>query len=72
VCFTRYTSSLRGAPAEELAAVWERVGGGPCEVFATPAQALEAARKWAGPDDLVCVTGSVFLAGELGPLLVGT
>ena len=27
--------------------------------------------KGAGPDDLICATGSVFLAGELRPTLVG-
>ena len=30
---------------------------------------VEAARERAGPDDLICVTGSVFLAGELRPIL---
>ena len=70
VCFTRYTSSPRGAPAEELSAVWRRVGGGACEVFGKPAEALAAARKWATGDDLICVSGSVFLAGELRPLLL--
>jgi len=34
-------------------------------VVATAPAAFEAARAAAGPDDLVCVTGSVFLAGEL-------
>ena len=32
--------------------------------------ALEQVRSHAGPADLVCITGSVFLAGELRPRLV--
>jgi hypothetical protein len=30
---------------------------------------LQQALQAAGPEDLVCVTGSVFLAGEVRPLL---
>ena len=48
-------------------------GGAQCGIC-TPgmlmaAEAFLAARSTAGPDDLICVTGSVFLAGELAPLL---
>jgi hypothetical protein len=32
--------------------------------------ALECARRLAGADDLICITGSFFLAAELRPLLV--
>jgi hypothetical protein len=39
-------------------------------VFSTPTLALEAARAEAGAADLICITGSVFLAGELRPLLL--
>jgi len=38
-------------------------------VYSTATEAWVAARAAAGPTDLVCVTGSVFLAGELQPLL---
>lgn len=40
-------------------------------VYTTAAEAWAAARRIAGDDDLVCVTGSVFLAGELQPILAG-
>ncbi len=69
-CFTRYTTSARGAPPEELADLWRQAGGGPCQVLAEPLAAWEASRAAAGLDDLLCVTGSVFLAGELRPVLV--
>lgn len=35
-----------------------------------PAEALKLARTLAGPADLICAAGSVFLAGELRPLIV--
>jgi folylpolyglutamate synthase/dihydropteroate synthase len=34
------------------------------------AEALALAQQSAGPDDLICAAGSVFLAGELRSLLV--
>jgi len=37
----------------------------PRRTFSTAAEAWQAARAAAGPDDLVAVSGSVFLAGEL-------
>lgn len=36
-----------------------------------PAAALQLARRWAGPDGLVCVAGSLYLVGELRGLLAG-
>ncbi len=66
---TRYASNPRGLPAEELAEVLRLGADLSHTVHATPAEALRAALARAGPDDLVCVTGSVFLAGELRPLL---
>jgi dihydrofolate synthase/folylpolyglutamate synthase len=69
--FTRYTLNPRAVPPERLVELWQAAGGTSASVAATPAEALQAARATAGVDDLVCVTGSVFLAGELRPLLLG-
>jgi hypothetical protein len=38
--------------------------------IADPAQALDFVREHLQPDDLACVAGSVFLAGELRPRLL--
>jgi dihydrofolate synthase/folylpolyglutamate synthase len=60
---TRYGNNPRCVPPEKLA---EALGGtATATVHRTAASAWDAARAAAGPDDLVCVTGSVFLAGEL-------
>jgi dihydrofolate synthase/folylpolyglutamate synthase len=67
---TRYTSPRAIAP-EQLAASWADAGGTGAQVVPVPAEALRAAQGAAGPEELICVTGSVFLAGELRPLLVG-
>ena len=66
---TRYTSTQRSAPPEELARLW-REHGGECHLCETPAQAWERARAAMEADDLLCISGSVFLAGELRPLLL--
>jgi len=67
--FTRYRSSRRGADPHELAALWCREGGGPHRVVPTPEEAWADVWPRLRHDQLVCVTGSVFLAGELSPLV---
>ena len=37
------------------------------EIVATPAEAWDAAGRMATPDDLICITGSFFLASEIRP-----
>ena len=66
---TRYTTSQRGAAAELLQEMWHAAGGETATASEAPDQALEAARAEAGAEGLVCVAGSVFLAGEVRALL---
>jgi dihydrofolate synthase/folylpolyglutamate synthase len=68
---TRYAGSSRGMPAEELAELLRRCADLPHSVYPTAVEAWRAAREGAGPEDLICITGSVFLAGELRAELVG-
>jgi dihydrofolate synthase/folylpolyglutamate synthase len=68
---TKYGNNPRCVPPGKLAAVLSAVAPGvPFTTHATSFDALNAARAAAGADDLVCVTGSVFLAGELRPVLI--
>lgn len=69
---TRYTASARAVPPEQLATAWASASAAPVEVCGEPAEALACVRGEAREDDLVCITGSVFLAGELRPLLCGS
>ena len=41
----------------------------PCHVAATPAEAWQLARRITTPDDLICVTGSFFIAAEMRDLI---
>jgi len=68
---TRYGTNPRSVPPDQLAELLRRNGGLPCTMSANAAQAWQAARAMASPEDLICVTGSVFLAGELRPLMTG-
>jgi len=63
--FTRYRSSQRGAEPEELSRLWSECGGQHGQVVSVPQDAWQQACQLAGEADLVCATGSVFLAGEL-------
>ncbi len=62
---TRYSNNPRGGPPEKLAEVLQQVAGVTYSLHPTATEAWHAARSTAAVDDLVCVTGSVFLAGEL-------
>jgi dihydrofolate synthase/folylpolyglutamate synthase len=62
---TRYDNP-RCVPPEKLAGLME---GKTVHIHQSSAEAWAAARSSASPADLVCVTGSVFLAGELQPLV---
>jgi dihydrofolate synthase/folylpolyglutamate synthase len=70
VLLTRYGHSPRAVAAERLAEILREQSPVPCTICATPAEAWRAARSLAGPDDLICITGSVFLAGQLRPLVM--
>jgi dihydrofolate synthase/folylpolyglutamate synthase len=71
-CFTRYGINPRAVPPDQLAHWWKENGGAGCSCHSLASEALAEARKVAEPPDLICITGSVFLAGELRPLLIGT
>ncbi len=65
VFLTRYLSNPRAVPPEELAAAAAEISQRPCRVCPSPAEAWTQVLALAGPDDLICVTGSFFLAAEI-------
>jgi dihydrofolate synthase/folylpolyglutamate synthase len=78
IVFTQFVNNPRAAQPEELLAMAQSLRGeadlaAECpvqlETAGDPAAAWELARRLAGPDDLICATGSFFLAAELRPLL---
>ena len=69
---TKYGNNPRCVPPDELATLL--ASAAPAKrwwVHGTAAAAWAAARTAAGQSDLVCVTGSFFLAGELREVLAG-
>lgn len=60
---------VRALPAAEVAAAALAMGA-EVEVVVDPAAAIERAHAVAGPDDLVCVTGSLYLVGAARRLIV--
>lgn len=64
VVLTR-ASIARSATAEELRDELEGVITTPVFVTAAPAEALALARQLAAPQDVICVTGSLMLIGEV-------
>lgn len=68
---TRYLHNPRAVSSEEVAAAAEAIDGRPMIVTQSPAEALATARRLAGPDGLVCVTGSLFLAAEARAVVLG-
>lgn len=69
---TRYAQSQRAVPPEQLASWLKDIADVPMETFSNAADAWRSARIQAGPNDLIVVTGSVFLAGELRPLMAAS
>ena len=67
---TRYGHNPRSVPPAELANSLRQTADVPCTVCSTAAEAWQTACRLAAPEDLICITGSVFLAGELRPLLI--
>jgi dihydrofolate synthase/folylpolyglutamate synthase len=65
IYLTRYTTNPRFVPPEELAAIGHELKAKNYLTFPTPQEAWESAKKNASPEDLICIAGSFFLAGEL-------
>ena len=69
VLLTRYENNPRGVAVEDLDRIAEELAGRPRELHSTPVAAWRRALELAGQDDLICVTGSFFLAAELRSLI---
>ena len=65
IYFTRYLDNPRGVPPEQLEAIAAELSGRRWPICPEPADAWEAARQAASPEDLVCITGSFFIAAEI-------
>ena len=67
---TQYQTNPRGVAVEELAALAQATWLRPCHVAGDAVTAWRIARHLAAPDDLICITGSFFIATELRPIVL--
>jgi dihydrofolate synthase/folylpolyglutamate synthase len=67
---TRFGKNTRAVEPGRLAAWLAEMTRVPRHTFDDAAEAWRAARAAAGAEDLVAVSGSVFLAGELRPVMM--
>lgn len=65
VMLTRYTSSPRAIPPEHLQDLAQRILGRPVPVDSDPLHAWSELTQQSAADDLLCVTGSFFIASEI-------
>jgi dihydrofolate synthase / folylpolyglutamate synthase len=70
VILTRYLNNPRYVPVEELAAL-AQPGAALPYCCATPSEAWQRVKELASEDDLICVTGSFFLAAEMRQAIQG-
>jgi dihydrofolate synthase/folylpolyglutamate synthase len=71
VIFTRYRNNPRGVDAEALEALSAGIAGARRHLSADPDAAWKLAGEMASPEDLVCITGSFFIAAEISATIRG-
>lgn len=72
VVLTSFQSNPRSVSVEELAQWARAAGSGPFHLAADPASGWKLAQRLAQEDDLICITGSFFIAAELRDLILDT
>jgi dihydrofolate synthase/folylpolyglutamate synthase len=70
VVITCFQSNPRNVPVETLAGIARQLTSEPLHTAPDPAAAWKLARRLAGRPDLICVTGSFFIAAELRELII--
>lgn len=65
VILTQYTDNPRATPVEDLAAMAVEVNGRDFRICPRPADAWKTAHQLASPEDLICVTGSFYIAAQM-------
>jgi dihydrofolate synthase/folylpolyglutamate synthase len=69
VVLTNYQRNPRFVPVEDLLAETQSLTSHPLHTASDPTAAWQAAKALATPDDLICITGSFFLAAEMRELI---
>lgn len=69
IILTCYLSNPRSVPVEQLYAMTRMVSDRHVHLAREPQAAWDLARRLVGPHDLICITGSFFIAAEIRALL---
>ena len=67
---TCFQNNPRHVPLETLVRTAQQLTDRPMHAAADPAAAWKLAQRFAGPEDLICATGSFFVAAELRELIL--
>jgi dihydrofolate synthase/folylpolyglutamate synthase len=70
VIVTCFQNNPRHVPVESLVQTAWGLSDQPLHVASDPPAAWKLARRFASPDDLICITGSFFIAAEMRDLIV--
>jgi dihydrofolate synthase / folylpolyglutamate synthase len=70
VILTQYRTNPRGVAVDELAALAQATALRSCHIAADAVAACRVARHLAARDDLICITGSFFIATELREIVL--
>jgi dihydrofolate synthase/folylpolyglutamate synthase len=70
IILTCYRSNPRGVPAEQLFALARSLGGRYVHLATHPQEAWNLATQLALPEDLICISGSFFIAAELRDVIL--
>ncbi len=68
--FTQYLNNPRALPIDELLRRWQSISLAPAHTANDPASAWGLAAHLSGPRDLVCATGSFFIAAEMREVIL--
>jgi dihydrofolate synthase/folylpolyglutamate synthase len=70
VIVTCFQNNPRHVPVEALVRLVQNLTDRPLHTAADPAAAWKLASHFAGPEDLICITGSFFIAAEVREMIV--
>ena len=71
IYLTNFRGNARCLPADEIVNFLSNAKRAHCVQCSASSEAWRQAGAQAALDDLICIAGSVFLAGELRPLITG-
>lgn len=70
IILTQYLNNPRAVPPKSLLRQIQQVSDVACHVASTPTEAWQFARRITTSQDLICVTGSFFIAAEIRELIL--